>query len=55
MYKRQDLPSSLMGTRFPIEGNAVRLFLQWGHGLPAQDLDMDLSARMIYENEIDYC
>lgn len=51
----QDLPSALMGTRFPIEGNAVRLFLQWGQGLHAQHLDMDLSARIIYENSVDHC
>lgn len=51
----QDLPSALMGTRFPIEGNAVRLFLQWGQGLSAQHLDMDLSARIIYENSVDHC
>ncbi len=35
-----------MGTRFPVEGDAVRLFLQWGKGLHAQHLDMDLSARI---------
>lgn len=51
----QDLPSALMGTRFPIEGNSIRLFLQWGKDLPAQHLDMDLSARIIYENSVDYC
>lgn len=35
-----------MGTHFPVEGDAVRLFLQWGKGLHAQHLDMDLSARI---------
>jgi hypothetical protein len=51
----QDLPGALMGTRFPIEGNAVRLFMQWGQGLPAQHLDMDLSCRVAYENRVDIC
>ena len=35
-----------MGTRFHVEGDAVRLFLQWGKGLHAQPLDMDLSCRI---------
>ena len=42
----QDASCALMGTRFPVEGDAVRLFLQWGRGLHAQHLDMDLSARI---------
>lgn len=46
----QDLPSALMGTRFEIEGDTVRLFMQWGEGLPAQHLDMDLSCHIAYEN-----
>lgn len=40
----QDTSCALMGTRFPIEGNVVRLFMQWGKDLPAQCLDMDLSC-----------
>lgn len=51
----QDLPSALMGTRFPIEGDKVRLFLQWGEGLSAQHLDMDLSCVIAYEDRIDRC
>ncbi len=51
----QDLPSALMGTRFPVEGNTVRLFLQWGQGLPAQHLDMDLSCKVAYEHKTDFC
>ena len=51
----QDLPSALMGTRFPVEGSKVRLFLQWGEGLPAQHLDMDLSCRVAYENKTEFC
>jgi hypothetical protein len=46
----QDLPSALMGTKFPVEGNAVRLFLQWGVGLSAQHLDMDLSCHLAFKN-----
>lgn len=51
----QDLPVALMGTRFPIEGNEVRLFMQWGAGLPAQHLDMDLSCHIAYEDKADIC
>ena len=42
----QDTSCALMGTRFHVEGDAVRLFLQWGKGLHAQPLDMDLSCRI---------
>ena len=52
----QDTSCALMGTRFPVEGDAVRLFLQWGKGLHAQHLDMDLSARVsLPNNEIAEC
>ena len=52
----QDASCALMGTRFPVEGDAVRLFLQWGKGLHAQHLDMDLSARItLPDNEIEEC
>ena len=52
----QDTSCALMGTRFPVEGNAVRLFLQWGKGLHAQHLDMDLSARIaLPEGKIEEC
>ncbi|CAD0004293.1 hypothetical protein [Flavobacterium salmonis] len=51
----QDLPVALMGTRFPIEGNEVRLFMQWGKDLPAQHLDMDLSCHIAYEDRSDIC
>jgi hypothetical protein len=51
----QDLPVALMGTRFPIEGNEVRLFMQWGKDLPAQHLDMDLSCHIAYETRSDIC
>ena len=46
----QDASCALMGTRFPVEGDSVRLFLQWGRGLHAQYLDMDLSCRIAYLN-----
>jgi len=51
----QDLPSVLMGARFPVDGDTVRLFMQWGTGLPAQHMDMDLSCRIAYENCVDMC
>lgn len=44
----QDISCALMGTRFAVEGDAVRLFLQWGKGMHAQHLDMDLSCRIIW-------
>lgn len=46
----QDSSCALMGTRFAVEGDSVRLFMHWGKGLPAQDLDMDLSCRIAYED-----
>ncbi len=51
----QDLPSALMGTRFKIEGSKVRLFMQWGEGLPAQHLDMDLSCQVAYSSHSEIC
>lgn len=52
----QDLPAALMGTKFPLEGNEIRLFMQWGNGLPAQHLDMDLSCLIAYPgNKTDFC
>jgi hypothetical protein len=51
----QDLPAALMGTRFAVEGEAVRLFMQWGVGLPAQHLDMDLSCTVAYAASTNHC
>ena len=52
----QDTSCALMGTRFPVDGETVRLFLQWGKGLHAQPLDMDLSCRIaLPEGKTDYC
>lgn len=42
-----DAESALQGQRFAVKGDNVRLFLQWGKGLPAQHLDMDLSAKLV--------
>ncbi|MBC9908807.1 hypothetical protein [Chitinophaga varians] len=50
-----DLPAALMGTRFPLQCNHIRLFMQWGKGLPAQHLDMDLSCQINYDESKDYC
>lgn len=51
----QDLPAALMGTRFTVEGNTVRLFMQWGKGMKAQHLDIDLSCQIAFENKIEVC
>lgn len=51
----QDASCALMGTRFKMEGDNLRLFLQWGKGLPAQHLDMDLSCRVIYYSKQETC
>lgn len=52
----QDTSAALQGTRFKVEGDSVRLFMQWGKGLPAQHLDMDLSAAVCYEDgKKEYC
>jgi hypothetical protein len=51
----QDLPVALMGTRFAVQGPAVRLFMQWGQGLPAQHLDMDLSCQIAYPERTEFC
>lgn len=51
----QDLPSALMGTRFPVEGDRVRLFMQWGTGMKAQHLDMDLSCQVVFKEHVELC
>ncbi|PZR26766.1 MAG: hypothetical protein DI535_13065 [Citrobacter freundii] len=51
----QDIPAALPGSRFAVEGSKVRLFMQWGAGLPAQHLDMDLSCTIIYKNFVQSC
>ncbi|WP_281612725.1 hypothetical protein [Flammeovirga sp. SubArs3] len=51
----QDISSGLMGTQYKVEGDTVRLFLQWGEGLSAQHLDMDLSCHVAYEGKSEFC
>lgn len=46
----QDTSSALMGTVFPVQGDSVRLFMQWGVGLKAQHLDIDLSAYIVMQS-----
>lgn len=50
-----DLPTALMGTRFVVEGETIRLFMQWGVGLPAQHIDMDLSCTVAYAGRTEHC
>lgn len=45
----QDTDCALLGTKFDLQGDKIRLFMHWGKGLPAQHLDMDLSARIVYQ------
>src|SRR6218665_3026 len=51
----QDIPAALPGSRFVVEGTKIRLFMQWGTGLPAQHMDMDLSCSVIYKNAVQTC
>lgn len=52
----QDTSCALMGTRFPIEGDNIRLFMQWGKGLHAQHMDMDLSCMIaLPDNKVSEC
>lgn len=51
----QDMPSALMGEKFSVEGESVRLFMQWGEGLPAQHLDMDLSCKVAFDGHEEEC
>ncbi len=46
----QDASCALMGTHFPVSGDAVRLFLHWGKGLGCRPIDMDLSCRVALPN-----
>ena len=40
------------GSRIAVIGDNIRLFLHWGEGLPAQHLDMDLSAIITYPDHL---
>lgn len=42
----QDIAYALPGTRIPVKGDKIRVFMEWGKGLKAQHLDMDLSCRI---------
>lgn len=42
----QDIAYALPGTRFPVKGDKIRVFMEWGKGLKAQHLDMDLSCHI---------
>lgn len=50
-----DFGALMPGQKFKVEGNELRVFLQWGNGLPAQHLDMDLSAAIIYDSRTELC
>jgi hypothetical protein len=49
-----DAGSAMQGTTFPVLGNKIRLFMQWGVGLTGH-LDMDLSASILYEDKKEVC
>lgn len=51
----QDFEPTLMGEKFPLEGDNIRLFMQWGKDLPAQHLDMDLSCQILYADKSENC
>ncbi|MBQ9667741.1 MAG: hypothetical protein IJV45_03200 [Prevotella sp.] len=51
----QDISAALQGQRFAVSGDSVRLFLQWGAGLPAQHLDMDLSCAILGDGLNETC
>lgn len=51
----QDVGSALPGMVFPVKGDKVRLFLYWGEGMPAQALDLDLSALILYDGDARSC
>lgn len=46
----QQTSTLLQGQQIPVEGDKLRVFLQWGEGLPRMTLDMDLSGLIIYED-----
>ena len=52
----QDVMAVSPGSTFPVAGDKIRLFLHWGKGLPAQAIDLDLSAVLLGESDIrGYC
>lgn len=51
----QDVNAVPQGTVFNLEGDKLRVFMQWGKGLPAQHLDMDLSCVVAYNDHVEQC
>ncbi len=51
----QDFCSASMGVKFPLENDKIRLFMQWGEGLSAGHLDMDLSCHVAYDDKEVVC
>ncbi|MCM1452030.1 MAG: hypothetical protein NC102_07215 [Clostridium sp.] len=51
----QAFSSVPQGTKFPVEGDSLRLFLNWGEGLAAAPIDLDLSAKIIYPGGVEDC
>ncbi len=51
----QALSTALQGTRFPLEGDKVRIFLNWGEGMNAAPIDLDISAKIIYPDKVEDC
>ncbi|BDD09392.1 hypothetical protein FUAX_18240 [Fulvitalea axinellae] len=51
----QDLDHVPQGTRLETQGDTIRLFMEWGEGLPSQHLDMDLSCAIAYDDHVDHC
>ena len=50
-----DKAGALQGQRFKVDGDHVRLFMEWGRGLPAAHIDMDLSCKIIYPDHEEDC
>ncbi len=51
----QAFSSALQGTRFPLLGERVRLFLNWGEGMAAAPIDLDISAKIVYPDHVEDC
>lgn len=50
-----DKGGAMQGQRFAVEGDKVRLFMEWGRGLAAAHIDMDLSCKIIYDDHSEDC
>ena len=51
----QDVNAVPQGTTFKLESTRLRVFMQWGKGLPAGHLDMDLSCAVVYPHSTEVC